>query len=258
MAGSPQLGMVVLFPKEADGKAIGKPGNYEACEGQKLYFSNAGNLIVIGHTYGGGGQVMYLPNLPLITSKNYSGYPSSGTYRLRYLIDREMDNKVPENIGMITLLLGTDLPPPEGWMFCDGALLRIEEHADTYSVIGNTYGGDGTTTFALPNLPPVKNLNGQGTARYIMCVHGFLPSIGDDMVWPLVGTITLFAGKEPPVNWAFCDGQTLTRAKGAPLMSAYHVYNTNTTLPDLLPVKNSEDQGQLRYIICLNGDLPSY
>lgn len=258
MAGSPQKGMVILFPKEADGKAIGKPGNYEACEGQKLYVSNAGYLIVIGHTYGGGGEVMYLPNLPIITCKNYSGsYPYRGSYQFRYLINRERDNRVPENIGMIMLLLGTDLPPPEGWMFCDGALLRIEEHADTYSVIGNTYGGDGTTTFALPNLPPVKNLNGQGTARYIMCVHGFLPGIEDKMASPLTGAVTLFAGKEPPVNWTFCDGQTLTRANGSYLMIAYRISNV-ITLPNLLPINNSDGQGQLRYIICLDGDLPSY
>lgn len=254
MAGSSQIGMVVLFPTEADGRAVEKPGNYEACEGQKLYVSNAGDLAVIRHTYGGGGQVMYLPNLPQITSKNYSGSLSPGNYRFRYLIDREMGNRVPENIGMITLLLGTDLQPPEGWMFCDGALLRIEEYADAYSVIGNTYGGDGATTFALPNLPPVKNLNGQGTARYIMCVNGFLPSIGDDIVWPLIGSITLFAGKEPPVNWAFCDGQPLTRDKGIMLMVVFNLYNT--FLPDLLPVKNSDGQGQLRYIVCLDGKQP--
>lgn len=41
---------------------------------------------------------------------------------------------------------------PYGWAFCDGAYLTIAEHAALYSLIGTTYGGDGRTTMALPDL----------------------------------------------------------------------------------------------------------
>ena len=41
---------------------------------------------------------------------------------------------------------------PRGWLACDGASLMIAEHMALFSVIGTTYGGDGRTTFQLPNL----------------------------------------------------------------------------------------------------------
>ena len=41
---------------------------------------------------------------------------------------------------------------PTGWRLCDGSLLLIQDHTDLWSIIGTTYGGDGVTTFALPDL----------------------------------------------------------------------------------------------------------
>ena len=41
---------------------------------------------------------------------------------------------------------------PDGWMYCNGRLLAISSYPDLYSVVGNTYGGDGRTTFAIPDL----------------------------------------------------------------------------------------------------------
>ena len=41
---------------------------------------------------------------------------------------------------------------PNGWAFCDGQLLPISENETLFQLIGTTYGGDGETTFALPNL----------------------------------------------------------------------------------------------------------
>jgi microcystin-dependent protein len=42
--------------------------------------------------------------------------------------------------------------PPQGWAFCDGSLLSIAQNEVLFDLIGTTYGGDGITTFALPNL----------------------------------------------------------------------------------------------------------
>jgi microcystin-dependent protein len=42
--------------------------------------------------------------------------------------------------------------PPKGWALCNGALLPIAQNAALFSILGTTYGGNGTTTFALPNL----------------------------------------------------------------------------------------------------------
>ena len=46
--------------------------------------------------------------------------------------------------------LGNNLP--KGWHVCDGTLLPVNQYAALFSLIGSTYGGDGRTTFALPNL----------------------------------------------------------------------------------------------------------
>lgn len=56
---------------------------------------------------------------------------------------------------------------PAGWMFCDGQLLPIAENDALFALIGTTYGGDGQSTFALPDLRgrlPIHNgSNGFGT-----------------------------------------------------------------------------------------------
>jgi len=41
---------------------------------------------------------------------------------------------------------------PKGWALCDGSLLSISQNQALYSLLGTTYGGNGTTTFALPDL----------------------------------------------------------------------------------------------------------
>jgi microcystin-dependent protein len=52
---------------------------------------------------------------------------------------------------------------PAGWMFCEGALLPIAENETLFQLIGTTYGGDGQSTFALPDLRgrvPIHQGNG--------------------------------------------------------------------------------------------------
>ena len=53
-------------------------------------------------------------------------------------------------VGEIRMFAGNF--PPVGWMFCDGQLLAISENETLFQLIGTMYGGDGESTFALPNL----------------------------------------------------------------------------------------------------------
>jgi len=58
---------------------------------------------------------------------------------------------------------------PAGWMTCDGQILPISEYETLFNLIGTTYGGDGQTTFALPNLSgrvPVHMGQGSGLSNY--------------------------------------------------------------------------------------------
>ena len=42
--------------------------------------------------------------------------------------------------------------PPKGWTFCNGQLLAIAQNQALFAILGTTYGGNGQTTFGLPNL----------------------------------------------------------------------------------------------------------
>ncbi|HEY6333421.1 MAG TPA: tail fiber protein [Blastocatellia bacterium] len=53
-------------------------------------------------------------------------------------------------IGQIVILAGGF--PPRGWAFCDGQRLSIRQNTTLFSLIGITYGGDGRSSFALPDL----------------------------------------------------------------------------------------------------------
>ncbi|SFU20889.1 Microcystin-dependent protein [Algoriphagus locisalis] len=55
-----------------------------------------------------------------------------------------------EYIGIVKMFAGTFAP--RGWAFCNGQLLAISSNSALFSILGTTYGGDGRTTFALPNL----------------------------------------------------------------------------------------------------------
>lgn len=53
-------------------------------------------------------------------------------------------------VGEIRMFAGNFAPA--GWMFCDGQLLPISEFTTLFNLIGTTYGGDGQSTFGLPDL----------------------------------------------------------------------------------------------------------
>jgi microcystin-dependent protein len=55
--------------------------------------------------------------------------------------------------------------PPTGWAFCNGQLMPISQNTALFSLLGTTYGGDGKSTFALPNMldnAPMQPGQGQG------------------------------------------------------------------------------------------------
>lgn len=77
-------------------------------------------------------------------------------------------------LGEIRLFAGSFAPI--GWALCDGALLNISRNDMLYALIGTTYGGDGITTFALPDLQGRVGIHqgtNQGTGtNYVMGQEG--------------------------------------------------------------------------------------
>ena len=69
---------------------------------------------------------------------------------------------------------------PRGWAYCDGQLLPISQYSALFSILGTTYGGDGRTTFALPDLrgrAAIHPGNGPGLSDYKLGEKGGRESI---------------------------------------------------------------------------------
>lgn len=61
--------------------------------------------------------------------------------------------------------------PPKGWTFCDGQLLPISQNTALFSILGTYYGGDGKSTFSLPNFQgraPMHAGNGPGLSTHVL------------------------------------------------------------------------------------------
>ena len=69
---------------------------------------------------------------------------------LTFILTAKMLCAQQSYVGEIRLFAGNF--PPNGWMYCDGQLLSISEYDTLFQLIGTTYGGDGQSTFALPDL----------------------------------------------------------------------------------------------------------
>lgn len=72
-------------------------------------------------------------------------------------------------LGEVRLFAGNFAPI--GWNFCDGSLVPISQNDALFALLGTTYGGDGISTFALPDLRgrvPIHQGNLQGGSQYVI------------------------------------------------------------------------------------------
>jgi hypothetical protein len=91
-----------------------------------------------------------------------------------------------EYIGLVKILAGTEVP--QGWMPCDGRMLPVAQYRALFAVLGDTYGGDGRSTFALPDLREVMPLPAPTGA-----VPDFVPSPGAQLPRNLIAIKTVNA-----------------------------------------------------------------
>ncbi len=81
-------------------------------------------------------------------------------------------------IGQITIFAGNF--PPRAYAFCDGQLMSISQNTALFSILGTTYGGDGRTTFGLPDLRgrvAVNPRRGPGLSTYQLGQRGGLEEV---------------------------------------------------------------------------------
>jgi len=116
---------------------------------------------------------------------------------------------------------------PYGWMLCAGQILPISQHAALFSLLGTTYGGNGSSTFGLPNLQGrVVTGAGQGTG---LSLYDLGQQSGSESVTLLAtnmpahthtigGTVTLGANST--------SGNTDTPYNSYPAVNGLNMYNT--------------------------------
>ncbi len=105
-------------------------------------------------------------------------------------------------VGEIRMFAGNFAPA--GWMFCEGQLLPISEYETLFNLIGTTYGGDGQSTFALPDLRgriPIHFGNGftlaeTGGAEEITLTVNQIPAHSH----PLLASLALATDPNPANN----------------------------------------------------------
>ena len=61
---------------------------------------------------------------------------------------------------------------PMYWAFCAGQILQIQQYSALFALIGNKFGGDGKTTFALPDL---RGAEPQAGSHYFIALYGLFP-----------------------------------------------------------------------------------
>jgi len=127
---------------------------------------------------------------------------------------------------------------PRGWAFCDGKLLPIMQHTALFSLLGTRFGGNGQTSFALPDLRGrvpihVGESQGRGVSAYTLGETG-----GNEEV--LVEPRNLGAGAESVKS---SDGREL------------HVMTYGHTMPEPLNVR--QPYAAVNFIIALDGLYPS-
>ena len=107
--------------------------------------------------------------------------------------------------------------PPKGWAFCDGQILPLSQNTALFSLLGTTYGGDGKSNFALPNMQGNAPMHpGQGPG---LSLHDLGETGGSEIVTLLESEIpshshsqmanTTTASKSLPTNNSFAKGAAL-------------------------------------------------
>ena len=146
-----------------------------------------------------------------------------------------------ELLGTIKLFAG--YYQPKGYMICDGRLLQISQYTALYAVIGTTYGGNGQTTFALPDLRGRVPVGvGQGAN---------LSPVGIGQIGGCESNIITEHHVSLNVNTVNLDTKTTGR-DGAP-----SVVDRAAISEQWSPIENRQPFVGMNYIICTEGYFPS-
>lgn len=172
-------------------------------------------------------------------------------------------------IGEIRLFAGDYAP--QDWAFCDGSLLSITQYGPLHALIGTTYGGDGVTNFALPDLRgcvPVGVGQGPGLTARVLGERGGAPTVTltEDQVAAhshrLVGTTGPATSAVPGPNMMLSASDPTVRPYNDATLATgtFGQFNPASIGPSgaqAQPHENHMPSIGLNYIIALNGIVPT-
>lgn len=159
-------------------------------------------------------------------------------------------------VGEIRIFAGNFAPA--GWMFCEGQLLPISEYETLFNLIGTTYGGDGQSTYALPDLRgriPLHQGNGfvlaeTGGAEEIILTTAQIPAHTHPMLASLdIGTLS------SPGNTVTAQAAAKLYRAGSPTVTL--APSAVSTVGGAQPHTNFQPYLCVDFIISLFGIFPS-
>jgi microcystin-dependent protein len=167
-------------------------------------------------------------------------------------------------LGQIAMFAGNFAP--SGWALCDGQLLAISSNTALFSLLGTTYGGDGQTTFALPDLrgrAAIHPGKGQGLTPKILGERGGSESVALTTanlpahnhalnVSSAKATSNSPTAKYHADSGLFDKDYAATATDGVS-MDAGAISNTGSNVP----VSIMQPYLGMNYIIAVNADYPS-
>jgi microcystin-dependent protein len=156
---------------------------------------------------------------------------------------------------------------PRGWAFCEGQLLSINENTALFSILGTTYGGDGRTTFALPDLrgrQAIQQGNGPGLPSHSLGQKGGRASITlTQAEMPAHTHVTTIHAETAAAAQNNPQGRMLA---GGPFYADVVAAEDRTLAPQTVNVANTGSGQQfdsmnpylaINFIIALQGTFPS-
>ncbi|HEY6879150.1 MAG TPA: tail fiber protein [Polyangiales bacterium] len=167
-------------------------------------------------------------------------------------------------IGEIRLFAGNYAP--QGWLFCNGQTLNISGNEALFSLIGTTYGGDGRTTFQLPNLQGVLALGrgqGPGLSNYQLgqTVGSYSVQLTQANVPGHTHSVAtaVEAQQVAPANLAYapCSWNAYVTTSAAGFAAQAMDPSVVSSAGSNQPHENRMPALVISYIICTNGIFPS-
>jgi microcystin-dependent protein len=164
-----------------------------------------------------------------------------------------------EALGQLLLFAGDFVP--KGYLACNGQTIAPTSNTNLYELIGTAFGGDGTSTFGMPNLPPVAAGNG-ASMNWAIATDGTWP---DNGVYGVTGQVRPFpfpvlAGSVLQTTWLPCDGSLIHIQNYEMLFAVLGTTfggdgQTNFAMPKIAPLKSSNGTA-LPWYICATGIFP--